>query len=77
MILKIVEGIYSKDTFYLVKTVVDLSIFFQLPFFNNYFLKLPQKLKKPPYWEGSCWCYFDFTRDKQGILRIISIWVVL
>ena len=47
MILKIMKGVYSKDTFHMVKTVVNLSIFFQLPFFNNYFLKLLQRLKKP------------------------------
>ena len=47
MILKIVEGVFSKDTFHVAKTAIDLSIFSQLPFFNNYFLKLPQKLKKP------------------------------
>ena len=47
MILKIVEGVSSKDTFHVVKTAVDLSIFSQLPFFKNYFLKLLQKLKKP------------------------------
>ena len=46
MILKIVEGVSSKDTFHVVKTVVNLSIFSQLPFFNNYFLKLLQKLEK-------------------------------
>ena len=48
MILKIVEGVSSKDIFHVAKTVVDLSIFSQLTFFNNYFLKLPQKLKKSP-----------------------------
>ena len=37
MILKIVEGVFSKDTLYVAKTAVDLSIFSQLPFFNNYF----------------------------------------
>ena len=47
MILKIVEGVSSKDTFHVAKTVVNLSIFSQLPFFNYNFLKLPQKLKKP------------------------------
>ena len=47
MILKIMEGISSKDTFHVAKIAVDLSIFSQLPFFNNYFLKLLQKLKKP------------------------------
>ena len=31
------------------KTVIHLSIFFQLSFFNNYFLKLLQKLKEAPY----------------------------
>ena len=46
MILKIMEGVSSKDTFHVAKTAVDLSIFSQLPFFNNYFLKLLQKLKK-------------------------------
>ena len=47
MILKIMEGISSKDTFHVAKIAVDLSIFSQLPFFNNYFLKLLQKLKNP------------------------------
>ena len=47
MILKIVEGVSSKDTFHVAKTAVDLSIFSQLPFLKNYFLKLLQKLKKP------------------------------
>ena len=47
MILKIVESVSSKDTFHVAKTAVDLSIFSQLPFFKNYFLKLLQKLKKP------------------------------
>ena len=37
MILKIVEGVSLKDTFHMAKTVVDLSVFSQLPFFNNYF----------------------------------------
>ena len=47
MILKIVEGVSSKDTFYVAKIAINLSIFSQLPFFNYNFLKLPQKLKKP------------------------------
>ena len=47
MILKIVEGVSSKDTFHVAKTAVNLSIFSKLPFFNYNFLKLPQKLKKP------------------------------
>ena len=47
MILKIVEDVSSKDTFHMAKTTIHLSIFFQLPFFNNYLLKLLQKLKKP------------------------------
>ena len=48
MILKFVESVSSKDIFYVAKIVVDLSIFSQLSFFNNYFLKLLQKLKKKP-----------------------------
>ena len=47
MILKIVEGVSSKDTFHVAKITVNLSIFSKLPFFNYNFLKLPQKLKKP------------------------------
>ena len=43
------KGVSSKDTFHVAKTVVDLSIFSQLPFFKNYFLKLLQKLKKPTH----------------------------
>ena len=43
------EGVSSKDTFHVTKTAVDLSIFSQLPFFKNYFLKLLQKLKKPTH----------------------------
>ena len=46
MNLKIMEDASSKDTFLVAKSVIDLSIFFQLSFFNNYFLKLLQKLKK-------------------------------
>ena len=57
MILKIVEGVFSKDTFHVAKTAVDLSIFSQLPFFNNYFLKLSQKLKKP---QNSLLCFFSY-----------------
>ena len=55
------------------KTVVDLSIFFQLPFFNNYFLKLLQKLKKPPreknYWEtlGRQQIFIQFNCGKGHI----------
>ena len=52
MILKIVEGFSSKDTFHVAKTAVNLSIFSKLPFFNYNFLKLPQKLKKPSYMMG-------------------------
>ena len=47
MILKIVEGVSSKGTFHVAKIAVNLSIFWQLPFFNNNFLKLLHKLKKP------------------------------
>ena len=47
MILKIVEGVSSKDTLHVAKTAVNLSIFSKLSFFNYNFLKLPQKLKKP------------------------------
>lgn len=36
------EGVFWRDTFHVTKSVVDVSIFF-----NNYFLKLLQKLKKP------------------------------
>ena len=54
MILKIVEGVSSKDTFHVAKTAIDLSIFSQLPFFKNYFLKLLQKLKKPYIYVCAC-----------------------
>ena len=47
MILKIVKCVSSKDIFHVAKTTVELSIFSQQPFFNNYFLKLLQKLKNP------------------------------
>ena len=55
MILKIMEGVSSKDTFHMAKTAVNLSIFSKLPFFNYNFLKLPQKLKKPHVWAILVW----------------------
>ena len=47
MILKIVEDVSLKDTFHMTKIAISLSIFSQVSFFNNYFLKLLQKFKKP------------------------------
>ena len=41
MILKIVEGVSSKDTFHVAKIAVNLSIFSKLPFF-----KIAAKVKK-------------------------------
>ena len=74
MILKIVEGVSSKGTFHVAKIAVNLSIFWQLPFFNNNFLKLPHKLKKPPFrvsWvESIMGAYIEMVMA----MRVDSVW---
>ena len=70
MILKIVECVFSKDTFHVAKTAVDLSIFSQLPFF-----KIAAKVKKAPRdsikWEVLCHIFGLFSLNQNP--RLLNV----